>query len=178
MKFKETPLKGAYIIEQDRHQDERGYFSRIFCQKTFSDKGLMSSVSQTSESFNRVKGTLRGMHFQKPPYAEVKLIRCTQGKLFDVIIDLRENSATYLQSFSVELSVKDNRMLYVPEGFAHGFQTLEDNTVISYCMLAGEYSAEHAGGVRWNDPAFAINWPLTDGLTLCERDSSYSNIVL
>lgn len=175
MTFTETPLKGAYIIEQQRYQDDRGYFSRVFCQQEFKDQGLKHSISQTSESFNKHKGTLRGMHFQKKPYAEVKLIRCTQGKLFDVIIDLRPESTSYQQSFTVELSATDNVMIYVPEGFAHGFQTLDDETVISYYMLSGKYSEEHTCGVRWNDSAFLIDWPLKENLIISERDDTYAN---
>jgi len=161
MKFSETDLKGAFVIEQARREDERGFFARTFCKNIFDEQALPGEVVQTNISYNARRGTLRGMHYQAEPFAEAKLVQCVQGSLYDVIIDLRSDSQTYCQWVGVELSDLSGRMLYVPEGFAHGFQTLEDNTAVYYHMF--QYFAPHfARGVRWNDPAFGIKWPLKD----------------
>jgi dTDP-4-dehydrorhamnose 3,5-epimerase len=169
--FTETRLQGAFVIETEKIEDERGFFARTFCQREFESKGLNTSVVQCNVSFNKRKGTLRGMHFQVAPFSEAKLIRCTAGSISDVIIDLRRSSATFRQHFAAELSATNHRMLYVPEGFAHGFQTLEDNTEVFY-QMSQFYSGEHARGVRWNDPAFGITWP-PDQRTIIERDQKY-----
>lgn len=159
MVFTETKLKGAYQIDFEPRNDERGFFARSFCQNEFAAHGLKTTIAQCNVSFNKNKGTLRGMHFQVPPKAEAKLVTCTRGAIYDVIIDLRPESRTYCAWTAVELTAENYRMLYVPEGFAHGFQTLEDNTEVFYQMFEF-YSPEHAGGVRWDDPAFGITWPL------------------
>ena len=171
MVFTETPLKGAFVIDVERHEDERGFFARTFCRSEFAGRGLDIRVAQCSVSFNKRKGTLRGMHFQAAPHGEAKLIRCTAGSIFDAIIDLRSASATYKKYFGIELSVRNGKMLYVPEGFAHGFQTLEDNTEVAY-QMSQPYAPEAARGYRWNDPTFGIQWPPAERIII-ERDRSY-----
>jgi dTDP-4-dehydrorhamnose 3,5-epimerase len=171
MLFTETRLSGAYIIELERVNDERGFFARAFCRQQFEQHGLNSSVAQCNISFNRKKGTLRGMHYQVAPYSEAKLVTCVAGSIYDVIIDLRAESATYRQWLAVELSASARSMLYIPEGFAHGFQTLEDNTEVFYQMFQF-YEPAAGRGVRWDDPAFGIKWP-EGPRTLSERDKSY-----
>jgi dTDP-4-dehydrorhamnose 3,5-epimerase len=173
--FRETALAGAYVIELDRFEDERGFFARSFCQEEFAAHGLKTDVAQCNVSFNRKRGTLRGMHFQLPPKAEAKLVRCTCGVIYDVIIDLRPESATYCSWVSVELTGENRTALYVPEGFAHGFQTLEDDSEVFYQMFEF-FVPEQAGGVRWNDPLFAIRWPLAVPI-LSAKDSSYPDYV-
>lgn len=155
----------------DKHLDQRGFFARTYCEHEFESHGLNSRYVQCSVSFNERKGTLRGMHFQIAPYAEAKLIRCTRGAIWDVIIDLRSASPTFKQHVAVELSVENGKMLYVPEDFAHGFQTLEDHTEIFY-QISQFHAPGHARGVRWNDPAFAIEWP-SDERIILDRDQSY-----
>lgn len=171
MIFKETKIKGAYIIEIEKIEDERGFFARSFCLKEFEKYGLTPRVAQCNVSFNRKGGTLRGMHYQIPPYWEAKLIRCTRGKIYDVIIDLRHGSDTFRAWLSVELSAEDYKMLYIPEGFAHGFQTLEDNTEVFY-QMSELYHPECARGIRWDDPAFGIRWPLANPI-ISEKDRLY-----
>ena len=161
MIFNEAGLPGAYIIEPEPAEDQRGYFARTFCRREFAARGLNSDVAQCSVSFNVRKGTLRGMHYQAEPHGEVKLVHCVRGAIYDVIIDLRPGSESYCRWVGVELSALNGRQLYVPEGFAHGFVTLEDDTLVCYRMSAF-YAPEYARGVRWNDPAFAIKWPLSD----------------
>jgi len=173
--FTETKLRGAFLIELEKHADERGFFARTFCQEAFEAHGLNSRVVQCNVSFNRRKGTLRGMHFQIAPFAEAKLVRCTSGSIHDVIIDLRPVSPTFKQHFAVELSAGNRKMLYIPEEFAHGFQTLKDDTEVFY-QMSQSYSAEHARGVRWNDPAFGIDWP-AGVRTIIERDQNYPNFL-
>jgi len=173
--FTETKLAGAFVIELERREDQRGFFARIFCQQEFEAHGLKTQVVQCNVSFNKRKGTLRGMHYQAAPFAEAKLVRCTSGSIYDVIIDLRPHSATFKRHFAVELSAENRRMLYIPEDFAHGFQTLQDDTEVFYQMAQG-YSAEHARGVRWNDPAFGIEWP-KDERIIIERDQNYPDFV-
>ncbi|HID97614.1 MAG TPA: dTDP-4-dehydrorhamnose 3,5-epimerase [Thermodesulfobacteriaceae bacterium] len=158
MIFSETVLKGAYIITPEKCYDERGFFARTWCQKEFSDHSLDTRLVQCNISFNNKRGTLRGMHFQVAPFAEAKLVRCTRGAIFDVIVDIRPKSATYKQWISVELSADNHHMLFIPEGFAHGFQTLADNTEIFY-QMSEFFSPEHARGVHWSDPDFNITWP-------------------
>jgi|SRR3989344_9354067 len=171
MKFIETKLKGAYIIEPERLEDERGFFARTFCQKEFETHSLNPRLAQCSISYNKRKGTLRGMHYQIAPMAEAKIIRCTMGAIYDVIIDLRPKSPTYCQWLAVELSGDNRKLLYIPEGFAHGFQTLEDDTEVFY-QISEFYAPEYSHGVRWDDPAFGIEWP-GDNTILSERDRNY-----
>lgn len=163
------------MIEVEKREDQRGFFGRTFCRKEFEAHGLNSQVVQCNTSFNKRKGTLRGMHFQAVPFAEAKLVRCTSGSIYDVIIDLRPASRTFKQHFAVELSAANHRMLYIPEDMAHGFQTLEDDTEVFY-QMSQMFSAEHARGVRWNDPAFGIEWP-ADERTITERDRNYPDFV-
>lgn len=159
MIFTETSLKGAYIIDLERREDERGFFARAFCQQEFAAHGLKAVIAQANVAFNYKKGTLRGMHFQYPPAAETKLVRCTRGAILDVIIDLRPESPTYLQHIAVELNETNQQALYVPERFAHGYQVLQDNTEASY--QAGEfYTPSAEGGLRYNDPRLGLLWPL------------------
>jgi dTDP-4-dehydrorhamnose 3,5-epimerase len=159
MKFTETTLSGAYLIDLTRMEDQRGFFARAWCEQEFARLGLKERMVQTNVSSNRTCGTLRGMHYQGPPYEEAKLVRCTRGALYDVIIDLRPESQTYLRWFGVELTGDNYRMLYVPERFAHGFQTLVDNTEAVY-QVSQFYMAGAELGIRWNDPLFRIAWPL------------------
>ena len=179
MLFTETKLKGAYIIDIQPIEDERGFFSRSFCKHEFSGHGLKTDIAQCNISFNRRKGTLRGMHFQLPPKSEAKLVRCTRGRIYDVIVDLRPGSPTYRQWLGVELAsgfTANYRMLYIPEGFAHGFQTLEDDSEVFYQMFEF-YAPEYASGVRWDDSAFGINWPLPDPI-MSERDRAYPPYIM
>jgi dTDP-4-dehydrorhamnose 3,5-epimerase len=171
MIFTETRLKGAFILELEKREDSRGFFARSFCQKEFQAHGLNPAVVQCNVSYNRVRGTLRGMHYAAAPFAEAKLVRCTAGALYDVIIDLRPHSPTYKQHLGEVLSAANHKMLYVPEGFAHGFQTLEDDTEIFY-QMSQFYSAEHARGVRYNDPAFGIEWMIAAPV-IADRDRDY-----
>jgi dTDP-4-dehydrorhamnose 3,5-epimerase len=174
--FTETTLKGAFLIEAERREDERGFFARTWCQREFASHGLEKHWVQCSISFNRKKGTLRGMHYQAPPYEEAKLIRCTRGAIFDVIVDLRPQSPSFKHWVGLELTADNRRMLYIPEGFAHGFQTLADETEIFY-QMSQFYAPEYASGVRWDDPALHIAWP-TDERTISERDRSYPDFLL
>lgn len=171
MIFTETALKGAFIVDCAPINDDRGFFARSFCQHEFTSRGLQTSVAQCNVSFNKKKGTLRGMHFQIPPKAEAKLVRCTRGRIYDVIIDLRKDSETYCSWTAMELTALNHRALYLPEGFAHGFQTLEDDSEVFYQMFEF-YDPACASGVRWDDPAFNIFWPLPDPV-LSEKDRSY-----
>jgi dTDP-4-dehydrorhamnose 3,5-epimerase len=171
MIFVETTLKGAYVTHLDRVEDERGFFARSFCQKEFLARGLKVDVAQSNISFNNRKGTLRGMHFQLPPKAEAKLVRCTRGAIYDVIVDLRPDSPSFCQWVAVELTADNFAALYIPEGLAHGFQTLQDNSEVFYLMFEF-YAPEYASGVRWDDPVFGIQWPLANPI-LSERDRSY-----
>jgi dTDP-4-dehydrorhamnose 3,5-epimerase len=160
MTFTETPLAGAFIIDIARLEDERGFFARTWSADELTKRGLDATVVQCNVAWNPVRGTLRGMHFQHSPHEEVKIIRCTRGALFDVIVDLRHGSPTYCQSTSVELTADSRRMLYVPKGFAHGYLTLTDE-VEAYYHVSAPYAPECATGVRWDDPAFGIEWPFT-----------------
>ena len=171
MIFNETPLAGAFVIEPERMQDPRGFFARTFDAKEFEAHGLNARTAQTNLSHNPRRGTMRGMHFQRPPFAEAKLIRCTRGAIHDVIIDLRPGSPTRTAHFGIRLDAENRTLLYVPEGFAHGFLTLEDDTEVSY-QISQFYSPEHGAGVRWNDPAFGISWP-GEVTVIAERDRTY-----
>lgn len=159
MKFGETPLAGAFVIDIEPIEDARGFFARAWCRRELEAHGLNPSLAQANLSFNRRKGTLRGMHWQEPPHAESKLVRCTRGAIFDVAVDLRPGSVTYLQWFGAELSADNHRMLLVPEGFAHGFQTLADDTEVFY-QVSEFYAPQAERGARYNDPSFNIQWPL------------------
>jgi len=159
MIFNETKLKGAYIIDLDRKEDGRGFFARAFCQKEFEAHGLKPTIAQANVAFNHKKGTLRGMHFQFPPAAESKLVRCTRGAILDIIVDLRPESPTYLDHVAVELSEDNSRALYVPERFAHGYQVLRDKTETSY-QVGEFYTPGSEGGLMYNDPRLGLKWPL------------------
>ena len=159
MIFTETKLKGAFIIDVERREDNRGFFARVFCQKEFAERGLKPVIAQANLAFNRRKGTVRGMHFQYPPHPETKLVRATRGAIVDVIVDLRPESPTYLQHVSVGLTADGHRALYVPERFAHGYQALEDGTETSY-QCGDSYAPETEGGLSPFDPRLAITWPL------------------
>ena len=171
MIFVPTPLSGAYIVDPTRHRDDRGFFARNFCRGEFVERGLNPDVAQCNVSYNRQRGTLRGLHFQVEPHAEAKVVRCTQGVVWDVIVDLRAGSSTYQKWFGIELSAGLHNALYVPEGFAHGFQTLTDDAEVLY-MMSESYYPESARGVRWDDPAFGIEWPIANP-TMSERDRNF-----
>ena len=171
MVFTEMTLQGAFIIDIEPVADERGFFARSWCQREFAAHDLCTQWVQCNISFNKQRGTLRGMHYQVAPFAETKLLRCTSGALYDVIIDLRPESSTFKQWMAVELTAANHRMLYVPEGFGHGFQTLEDNTEIFY-QMSQFYAPEYARGIRWDDPTFKISWPV-DARIISERDRSF-----
>jgi dTDP-4-dehydrorhamnose 3,5-epimerase len=173
MIFKETKLKGAFIIDLDKKKDNRGFFARTFCANEFKEKGLQTHFVQGNMSQALKKHTLRGMHYQTDGAEEVKLIRCTVGKIVDVIIDLRENSKTYGEYIAVELSQENSRQIYVPKGFAHGFLTLTKNSEISY-LVSEFYSPGKEKGIRWNDPYFKIDWPSKDPF-LSQKDADYKN---
>ncbi len=159
MKYIETPLEGAWLIELEKRGDDRGFFARVFCQKEFEGHGLASTFVQVNNSLSGPKGTLRGMHYQLAPRAETKLVRCIQGAFWDVILDLRPDSHTFGQWYGAELTASNRRMMYVPKGFAHGFITLTDDAE-SFYLVDEFYSPEHERGVRWNDPKFSIEWPI------------------
>ena len=176
MIFSPTPLAGAVLIEPERREDSRGFFARTWCNREFEAHGLAPLIVQCSISFNKKRGTLRGLHYQAPPHAETKLVRCTSGAIYDVIVDLRPESPSCRRHFATVLSAENRAMLYVPEGFAHGFQTLEDGTEVFY-QMSKFHAPECARGVRWNDPAFAIEWPIRGSRssstgTPCTRISS------
>jgi len=173
MIFQKVQLAGAYVIDLDRIEDDRGFFARAWCQREFEQQGLESRLVQCNLSQNHSAGTLRGMHYQVNPYKETKLVRCVKGRIFDVIIDLRADSPTYLQWFGVELSADNHRALYVPEGFAHGYQTLEANTEVFY-QVSEFYSPGSEQGLRWDDRAIAIDWPLAPTI-ISEKDRNYAD---
>lgn len=159
MKFLETTLVGAYVVEPEPVEDERGFFARNFCRDEFAARGLSPEVAQTSTSYNRLRGTLRGLHYQTDPFPETKLVRCVAGAIYDVIVDLRPASPTFARWFGVTLSAANRLALYVPEHFAHGFQTLADDSEVFY-QISEFHHPECARGLRWDDPAFGIEWPL------------------
>jgi dTDP-4-dehydrorhamnose 3,5-epimerase len=174
MIFTETKLKGLYLIDLDSREDERGFFARTWCEDEFKKHGLNPRLSQCNISFNKKCGTLRGMHYQIEPFAEEKLVRCTMGAIYDVMIDLRITSDTFRQWFMAELSAENRRAVYIPAGFAHGFQTLVDNTEVFY-QMSEFYHPECARGVRWDDPAFAIKWIGIHPPIISESDKSYAD---
>ena len=171
MIFTQTPLAGAFLVEIEMHRDERGFFARSWCAREFAAAGLNPQLAQCNISFNAKKGTLRGMHYQVPPFAEAKLVRCTMGSLYDVIVDLRPGSPSFGEQFGVVLSARERNMLYVPEGFAHGFLTLEDDTEAFY-QMSRFFEPDAARGFAWNDPAFAISWP-AEVRVISGRDAAY-----
>lgn len=171
MKFVPTPLAGAFVVELEPIEDERGFFARSFCQNEFRARGLDPVVAQCNVSLNRSRGTLRGLHYQAPPHEEAKLVRCTRGAIWDVIVDLREGLPTRWKSFSTELTADNRRALYVPRGFAHGFQTLADDSEVLY-QISEFYHPESSRGLRWDDPALGIRWPLPEPV-VSARDRAY-----
>ncbi len=175
MIFHATEITGAYVIDVEQRRDERGFFARAWCQREFAAHGLTAQVVQTNISYSKHRGTLRGMHFQRAPYAEAKLVRCTRGAIYDVIIDLRPDSPSYRRWIGVELSAATYRMLYVPEGCAHGFQTLVDDTEVTY-QVSQFYTPDAEGGVRYNDAAFNIAWPL-EVTVISDKDRQWPDYV-
>ena len=173
MIFRETKLPGTFEISLEPRSDERGFFARCWCQKEFESHNLSPAIMQCSISFNSRKGTLRGIHYQAPPHAEAKVVRCTTGAIYDVVVDLREDSPTYKDWIAVVLTAEKRNMVYVPEGCGHGFLTLNDETEVLY-QMSEFYSPEAARGVRWNDPAFQIVWPAPVEV-ISERDQNYPN---
>jgi len=173
MIFNETKLKGAYLIELAKIEDERGFFARSWCQHEFAVHSLNSRLVQCNISLNNQSGTVRGMHYQLPPYAETKLVRCTQGAIYDVIIDLRPDSPSFLQWIGVELTAENHRMLYAPDGFAHGFQTLVDHSEIFY-QMSEFYAPDFGHGVRWDDPLFKLSWPQAASV-ISAKDQQYAD---
>jgi dTDP-4-dehydrorhamnose 3,5-epimerase len=176
VRFVPTPLAGAYVIEQERHVDERGFFARTYCAQEFRDHGLEPGLAQCSVSFNHRRGTLRGLHYQAPPFAEVKLVRCTRGALYDVTVDLRPDSPTFRRWFGVELMEDAGRALYIPRGFAHGFYALADATELAY-QISAPYAPESARGIRWNDPLHDVAWPGPVEV-MAPRDRDYPDVAL
>ena len=174
MIFKQTKLKGAFIIELEQIEDERGFFARSWCKGEFEEYELNSNLVQCNISFNKKRGTLRGMHYQCAPYEETKLVRCVRGAVYDVIIDLRPESETYKQWISIELTAENRKMLYVPVGFAHGFQTLEDSTEVFY-QMSEFYHSECSRGIRWDDNELAIKWPINEKF-MSEKDKKYGEL--
>lgn len=171
MIFEEAPLQGAHIIELQQHQDDRGFFARAFCQHEFAEHDLAHDMVQTNVSYSGRRGTLRGMHYQEAPHREAKLVRCTQGGLYDVIVDLRPDSDTYTDWMGVQLTADNHRMLYVPEGFAHGFITLADDTEVMY-QVSEFYAPGAEHGLRYDDPAIGIEWPISVEV-LSEKDQTW-----
>ncbi len=171
MIFAETPLRGAYLVDLNRKGDERGFFARTFCVEEFAAHGLTAPASQCSVSFNERKGTLRGLHFQAAPHEEDKLVRCTSGAIFDVIVDLRPESVTQRHWFGVDLTAGNHRAIYIPKGFAHGFLSLEDHTEVLY-MIGAPYAPGFARGLRWDDPALGIRWPQPPSV-ISARDAEF-----
>jgi dTDP-4-dehydrorhamnose 3,5-epimerase len=170
--FQETGLKGAFVVDLERKEDERGFFARTWCQKEFEAHGLNPRLVQAGLSYNRLRGTLRGLHYQATPFQEAKLIRCLRGGIYDVIVDLRPESPTYLRWIGIDLNAENRTMLYIPEGFAHGFQTLADETEVFYQMTQF-YEPGAERGARWDDPAFSICWPEVENRVISARDRSW-----
>lgn len=172
MKFMETPLAGAYVVDAERRSDERGHFARVFCEQEFERMGLAGHVAQANASVSLRRGTLRGLHFQYPPAVEAKFVRCTSGAVLDVIVDLRPESPTFLDHFAIELDADTGRALYVPGRFAHGFQTLRDGTTLFY-QASTMYSPDHEGGLRHDDPRLGVSWPLPVA-AISEKDRTFA----
>lgn len=176
MRYTPLPLEGAFLIDMDKLQDERGFFARVYCAKEFQERGLESNFVQVNNSLSVQKGTLRGLHYQIPPYQETKLVRCIKGSCYDLIVDLRKESKTYGDAFGAVLSMDNHRMMYVPKGFAHGFLTLEENTELVY-MVSEYYHPKHERGIRYDDKALNINWP-EKVTVVSERDLKHPNFDL
>jgi dTDP-4-dehydrorhamnose 3,5-epimerase len=174
--YNETALEGSYILEVEKVEDERGFFARSWCKEELESHGLNADLAQCSLSFNYKMGTLRGMHFQIPPHGETKLVRCTKGSIFDVIVDLRVKTSTYMKWMGVELSADNRKMLYIPKGFAHGFQTLTDDSEVFY-FISEAYHPEAVRGVHWNDPVFRITWPEVNERVISSKDQNWPMIV-
>jgi len=173
MIFKQMELSGAFLIQPERLEDERGFFARTYDRAIFQEHGLMAEIAQVNISFNRRRGTLRGMHYQASPFGEDKLVRCTSGAIHDVVIDLRPDSPTYLRHIGLSLTAENREMVYVPKGFAHGFLTMADDTEVTYQMSA-PYSPDYARGIRWDDPVAGIKWPAKIRV-ISERDRTLSD---
>jgi dTDP-4-dehydrorhamnose 3,5-epimerase len=172
VKFRATPLTGAFVVEMERHSDTRGFFARTWCSREFAAQGLPPQMVQTSISHNTHRGTVRGMHLQLPPSLEGKLVSCLRGAIYDAVVDLRPDSPTYQRHFAIELTAAKHDALYIPPLMAHGFQTLAEDTEVLY-QMTDYFAGELAFGVRWNDPAFAIRWPIKDAVVLLPRDGAY-----
>jgi dTDP-4-dehydrorhamnose 3,5-epimerase len=172
MIFTETPLRGAFLVEPEKFEDSRGFFALSWSERDFAARGLNAHLAECNISFNHKRGTLRGMHFQIEPHAQAKLVRCTMGAIYDVLVDLRPASSTFMKWTAAELTADNHRMLFIPEGFAHGFQTLTDDTEVFY-QMSSPYVPEAASGLRWNDPALAIEWPLEVSV-ISERDTQWA----
>lgn len=175
MKILPTGVAGVVILDAEPHHDDRGFFARTWCRDELSAAGLDDGISQCSISFNERRGTVRGLHWQRSPWEETKIVRCTRGRIWDVALDLRADSATYLRWTAVELSAENRRSLYIPKGVAHGFQSLDDRSEVYY-MISESHHPESASGVRWNDPAFGIAWPIAE-IVISDRDASYPDFV-
>ena len=171
MIFRDTPIGGVRLIEPERHDDDRGHFARTWCVREFADNGIRVDIVQCNTSLNLRRGTLRGMHIQAPPHGEAKLVRCTRGRMWDVVVDMRAGSPTLGAGWAAELSAENGHMMFIPEGLAHGFQTLEDQTEVFYQMSA-EFHADAARGFRWDDPAVGIPWPLPAPAAISDRDAA------
>lgn len=176
MQFFETPLAGVYLVELEKIRDDRGYFARSWCREEFEAHGLNPAMVQMNTGFSYRKGTLRGLHYQEPPYAEAKLVRCTRGVLYDVVVDLRPDSPTFCHWFGIDLTDEDGTMVYAPEGCAHGYQTLTDNTELSY-LTSQIYRRDSARGVRYDDPAFNIRWPMKVAV-ISEADQTWPDFTM
>ncbi|MEJ6776555.1 MAG: dTDP-4-dehydrorhamnose 3,5-epimerase [Crocinitomicaceae bacterium] len=175
MIIEQQNIKGLFTVQNELFQDDRGYFTRTYCREEFENGGIFEGFVQMNQSFNKLKGTLRGMHYQTGNFSEAKFVRCVKGAIFDVVIDLRQESETYLQTFSIELSDINNKGLYIPTGFAHGFQTLCDDTIVLYCH-SNRYSPGNESGIPYNDPLLNINWPLPIS-KISDRDKSYNKLI-
>ncbi len=173
MTFVETPLAGAFVVELEPIHDERGFFARAWCEREFAEHDLKARWVQSNISFNKTAGTLRGLHYQAPPHAEAKLVRCTRGSVYDVIVDLRRGSRTFKQHWAVKLTLENRRMLYIPEHFAHGFLTLRDETEVFY-QMSDAYEPSCTRGIRWNDPGLRISWP-GEIRVISEKDRNYAD---
>ena len=172
MIFEPTKLQDAFVLELERREDERGFFARAWCQREFETRGLVTDLVQANIAYNARRGTVRGLHYQIAPFEEAKIVRCVRGSIWDVIIDLRPDSVTFCQWFGIELSAVDRRQLYVPKGFAHGYQTLTDDSEIFY-LVSEFYSPTSERGIRWNDPRFAIAWPVGDRIDVSPKDRAW-----
>ncbi len=175
MLFTKTKLEGVFLVELEKHTDDRGFFARTWCQQEFNSQNLNTNLAQCSISFNTKKGTLRGMHYQAEPFPETKVVRCTMGSIYDVVLDLRKDSPTYTQWLSIELTQENRLMLYIPPGFAHGFQTLSNDAEVFY-QISNFYKPEFSRGVRWNDPAFGIRW-ISPPSVISRQDNEYPDFI-